>query len=991
MNNLPTVRVVAVALGLLCLQSTAAEQSPDAKALEFFESKIRPVLVSECYQCHSAEAAKNKKLRGGLLLDTREGIRKGGDAGPAVVPGDAKKSLLLSAMRHEGAVEKMPPRGKLADAVIADFTKWIETGAADPREGGALPGKRLIDLAEGKRFWAFRPLASVMPPDVKNAAWARNPIDRFILAGLEAKGLTPSKPLSKEKLIRRVTFDLTGLPPTSGEVEAFVNDPSPDAYDKLLTRLLASERHGERWGRHWLDVTRFAESGGYEFDGDRPGAYHYRDFVIQSLNQDMPFDEFVRLQLAGDEIKPGDFSAASATGFLVAGPYPGQTTAKTLEPIRYDHLDDMIATTGTALLGMTLGCARCHEHKYDPIPQQDYYRLAATLARTDSTNRQMDPHPETFRKAKAEFDAIHAPLAQALAKFDKETLPGRFDKWLTAEKVKPAADWLMLEPNAVTGKATLTKLPDGSFLAAGKAEKADTYTITGATSQTKITALRVEALSDASLPKSGPGRSPDGHFTLTEITLTATPSPAAAKKGAKPVVVKLKPGKTVFEQPGKMAGKAQVATFVAETPFGFEGGTELAIVLKFEKDFAAGRIRLAFSSTDAKPDGSTRPQSGVEIQTLLTAQQGKLDGVNRAEIVRWFRKQDAATDEAFAIVDRSLTKEPKPPLIPVFSATSGRGGDVHFLIRGETARKNGVAPPGFVQVLTNADEKRWLREKGDDKAPAKPPRVALADWMTDTKDGGGRLLARVMVNRVWQHHFGKGIVRTPNDFGAQGEPPTHPELLDYLATEFIKGGWKLKPLHKLIMTSAAYQQGSDANEAAVKADPQNRLWWHIPPRRLEAEAVRDSVLMVGGSLDLKMFGPGTLDENSPRRSVYLTVKRSRLLPMLQAFDAPEPIQGVGERQSTTATTQALMMMNSSLVRQQAEKLARVVMPAGTGDVPQAVEKAYRIALGRKPADDERQRMTGFILRGADGGKGLNTMTVDFCQALLCLNEFLYVD
>jgi hypothetical protein len=460
-------------------------------------------------------------------------------------------------------------------------------------------------------------------------------------------------------------------------------------------------------------------------------------------------------------------------------------------------------------------------------------------------------------------------------------------------------------------------------------------------------------------------------------------------------VVKLKPGKATFERNSAVkSGKDRAAVFVADAPFGFEGGTTLSIVLKFDRDFAAGRIRLALAPTEAALDGAARPQPGGEILALVAAQGGKLDGKNRAEIVRWFRKVDAATGEAFATVERSLAKEPKPPLQPVFSATSGRGGDVHYLIRGETDRKNGVAAPGFVQVLTGADENQWLRDRANDKSAPRPPRIALADWMTDSKTGAGHLLARVIVNRLWQHHFGKGLVRTPNDFGAQGEPPTHPELLDYLAAELIKGGWKLKPIHKLIMTSAAYQQGSDTNQAAIKTDPQNRLWWHVPPRRLEAEAIRDSLLVVGGALDLKMFGPGVLDETSPRRSVYLTVKRSRLLPMLQAFDAPEPIQSVGERSLTTATTQALMMMNSRLVRAQAEKLARIVRPATAADVPQTVEKAYRLALGRRPTDAERQRMTDFILRGTGAGTGANgleTATADFCQVLLCLNEFLYVD
>jgi hypothetical protein len=338
-------------------------------------------------------------------------------------------------------------------------------------------------------------------------------------------------------------------------------------------------------------------------------------------------------------------------------------------------------------------------------------------------------------------------------------------------------------------------------------------------------------------------------------------------------------------------------------------------------------------------------------------------------------------------VEQSAAKEPKPALVDVFSAQSGRGGDVYYLIRGETDRKNGVATPGFAEVLTNgAPAARWLR----DGKTTLPPRVALANWITDPKHGAGHLLARVIVNRLWQHHFGKGIVRTPNDFGSQGDPPTHPELLDFLAGELIRGGWKLRPIHKLLMTSATYLQGGEASSLAAKEDPRNLLWSHVPPRRLEAEAVRDSLLAVGGALDTTMYGRGTLDENSPRRSVYLTVKRTRLIPLLQAFDAPESIQSVGERQITTATTQALAMMNSPFVRREAQRLAARL---GTTTPEAAVEKAYRIALGRAPTTDETTRMTGFIRRPSDGtkGGGLATATADFCHVLLCLNEFIYVD
>jgi hypothetical protein len=329
----------------------------------------------------------------------------------------------------------------------------------------------------------------------------------------------------------------------------------------------------------------------------------------------------------------------------------------------------------------------------------------------------------------------------------------------------------------------------------------------------------------------------------------------------------------------------------------------------------------------------------------------------------------------------------------VFTAMSGRGGDVHYLIRGEVERKNGVARPGFLQVLSSGPdgERDWLPEKGG-KSALDSPRVGLANWITDGKHGAGRLLARVMVNRLWLHHFGKGLVRTPNDFGVQGEPPTHPELLDFLAAELIRGGWKLKPIHKLIMTSAAYMQSGAARADGMKADPQNTLWWRVPPRRLEAESIRDALLAVSGALDAKMYGPGTLDENSARRSVYLTVKRSRLIPLLQAFDAPEGIQGVGERITTTATTQALAMMNSRFVRSSAERLARRIAADRTDDLPRAVEKAYLLALGRRPTAAEGEKMLSFIARMGEGGKGPKEQALtDFCQVLLCLNEFLYVD
>jgi hypothetical protein len=712
-------------------------KASDPQQLAFFESKIRPVLVQHCYECHSADAEKAKKLRGGLLLDTRDGLRRGGSSGPALVPGNARQSLLIQALRHEEI--QMPPKRKLPDAVIEDFVQWVDKGAADPRTGpAAAVVKRADDGDAAKQHWAFRPLDTSKPPEVEDKAWVRTPIDQFILARLEEAKLKPTAAAAKEKLIRRAYFDLWGLPPAPADIDAFLKDASPDAYSKVIDRLLENDHYGERQARHWLDVVRFAESGGYEFDKDRPNAFHYRDFVIKAFNEDMPYNQFVRWQIAGDLLQPGDFLATSATGFLVAGPFPGQTTAKTNEITRYDHLDDMVSTMGSAMLGLSLGCARCHDHKFEPISQEAYYRLTACLVHTDSAEAKLGP----------------------------EQVPA---------------------------------------------------------------------------------------FVATE----------------------------------KAGGIA----------YANEGG--------------------------------------------------------------------------------------QPPV--VINA-------VHFLLRGEPDKKKDVAKPGFIPALmhTPKQEKNWTLPPPELDLPPIHPRVALGSWMTDVRQGAGSLLARVIVNRLWQHHMGRGLVATPNDFGRQGDPPTHPELLDWLADELVRGGWKLKPIHKLIMTSATYRQGSTAPAATLQADPQNRLWSRRPARRLEAEAIRDALLAVSGTLEPTMYGRGTLDQNVPRRSVYLTVKRSLPIPILQLFDAPEPIQSTGARQTTTVAPQALAMMNSPFVRAHAEKLAQRHAPKTADLLPRSIDDVYRAALGRRPTAAEKKTAQTFLAKQAALGRG-NLALADYCQVVLCLHEFVYVD
>jgi len=1008
-------RVTLSFLVLALLRGSLSAQPPSAEGIEFFERKIRPVLVAQCYQCHSVEAEKVKKLRGGLFLDSRAGILKGGESGPGLIAGKAKESLLTKALHYTDDL-RMPPKGKLAENVIADFERWIAMGAPDPRDGKEVAIKKGVNIDAGRKYWAFQPLKAVIPPVVKQKDWLRNPIDAFILATLESKSLTPNPAAEREKLLRRVYFDLIGLPPTPAEVDAFLKDSSPDAYEKVVDRLLASPHHGERWARHWLDVARYAESGGYEFDGDRAGAYHYRDFVIKALNQDMPYSEFVRLQLAGDRMRPSDFDAVAATGFLVSGPYPGQITAKTRERIRYDHLDDMIATAGNAFLGLSLGCARCHAHKYDPIPQEDYYRLISCLSNTDSSRTKLDPIPEETKKAKAEFDTAHQKLKQTLAAYEREQWLPRFQTWLKTESAKPAASWWTLNPMKTTSKAQFRTLADGSILAGGKAGPNDAITITAHTNLKEITGLRLDALTDASLPGKGPGRAADGNFLLSEISVTA--APLVGKGKATPI--KLRAVAASFETKERLlqhsvdankksgwsisgqTGKDHAGVYAFETPLkGHAGGTLLTITLKFDGGAALGKLRVNIA-TGALPalNAGVALQNVREIQELLAPNTGKIDDKNREAVARWHRAFDAELDKQIAVVEKHAAAEPKPKLLDAFVATNVGRDPVHFLIRGEVERKSAKSTPGFIQVLMNSPEKdeKWVKankaEKAE-KAADKEPRIALAEWITDAEHGAGNLLARVMVNRLWQHHLGRGIVATPNDFGSQGEPATHPELLEFLAKELITNGWRLKPIHKLIVTSAVYRLGNQPNPDAEKADPENRLLWRRPPRRLEAEAIRDSLLTVSGTLDPALYGPSTADENSARRSIYLTVKRSRPIPLMQLFDAPEAIQSIAVRPATTVPTQALALMNAPLVRQRAEKLAVRLGAKTPAQVGQAIEQAYQIALTRRPTEKESARMGAFVTRQAESYAGnpraLEMAMADFCQVLLCSNEFVFVD
>ncbi len=1018
--------VTAVLLSLLASSSWA--QSPNEDGLAFFEQKIRPVLVQHCYSCHSVQAQDAKKLQGGLFLDSSEGTLTGGENGPALIKGNSVDSRLLKALKYDGM--EMPPSGKLSDEIIADFAKWIEMGAPDPRHGATpIKPKREINLEEGRKWWSFQPLRIVVPPSGADGLRRQTPVDNFIVAAQTQQQLQPNGPASKEKLIRRAYFDLIGLPPTPEQIDAFIQEASPRAFEKVIDGLLESPHYGEKWARHWLDVARFAESGGYEFDGFRPGAYHYRDWVIRAINNDLPYDQFVRMQLAGDQLQPDDYLAASASGFLVAGPYPGQTTVKTIEGIRYDQLDDMLMTVGGSMLGLTLGCVRCHDHKYDPLQQKDYYALAASLAKTEHGPRMIDPDPAATRQAWDRYQQAHQPLVAALQKFSVEQLPQRFAAWQSSELARQpdASRWQIMEPVALDAERAFLKwLPGGLVVYDGhfnpgsnlfrrgqrrNVGSADRYTITLNTFQKAITSFRLDTLADKSLPQRGPGVNGDGSFQLTELKVMARPldgNPAET-----PQELKLKPVFAAFEDKDQplshavdgnpetawvvrsTAKKDNAAVFELETPLaGFAGGTELTFELKF-RDLGIGRMRFSFS-TEPNPAtwaGDLTPQHVGEMRAILAANANKLPDHQREAMVRWFSPFDVETAKIYQAVRDQIMAEPRAALTEVYTTVAG-GQDVYLLRRGEVDNKQGKAEPGFVQVLlpTNAAVQP---ANGQPASSPTDPRIALSDWMTSVDRGAGPLLARVMVNRLWQHHFGEGIVGTPNDFGAQGERPTHPELLEWLAAQFVSGGWKLKPLHKQIMLSAVYQQSHEVSADNLQRDPTNRYLWHFQTRRLDAELIRDSLLAVGGNLDSSLYGPSILDQ-TPRRSVYLRVKRSELIPMMTMFDAPEPTQSVGERISTTVPTQSLAMMNSPFVRQQAEKLALRIRPAKETPLAQAVDSAYRIAFARIPSEAERVQMLAFInaqnsIIAGDPETKTTQALVEFCQVLLCLNEFVYID
>jgi len=1001
-----------------------------AQGLELFKSQVRALLTTHCVSCHG----DNNKTKGGLDLTTREDLLKGGDEGPSIVIGKHKDSLLWKMVSHLEEPYMPEKKPKLPAADIEKIAQWIDLGAPYDKplieKKGGRKNKDIV-TAEDRQYWSFAPLKKSDAPAVKNAAWARTPLDRFVLAKLDAKGLTPNAPAEKRVLIRRAYLDMIGVPPSPEEVTAFVNDAAPDAFDKVIDRLLANPHFGERWGRHWLDLARYAESHGYEQDYDRPNAFHYRDFVIKALNADMPYDQFVKWQIAGDELAPENPMALMATGFLAAGTHATQITANQAEKERYDELDDKAATVGTAMLGVTIGCARCHDHKFDPIPTNDYYRMISTFTTTVRSDLPIDLDPEKTKTKRAEWDREHAPLLEALQSFEKMELPNRIEAWLKSKPVPPQPRWVILDfaESKAASKATFKRQEDGSYLVSGENPNQETFTFTATTPNTRITAVKLEALADKSLTKSGPGRADNGNFALTTFKVAAAP----LKGGAEPVSVKLVNPKATFEQKSlgiantidadatsgwavdPEFGKDHAAVFEFEQPITFDGGAKLTFTLEFKNNVkhAIGRPRLSVSTQDlpAPLSGEAMQQRTVDgvLEALAVPAEARTADQKKI-LLGYFKASDADFQKLQQAVTEHDKKMPQPELTKVLICSEGvpavrlhtQGPDfydkTYYLKRGDLAQKNGEAPSGFLQVLSrNPDGDKHWQKTPPPNSKLSYRRSGLANWITDVDQGAGHLLARVIVNRLWLQHFGRGIVNTPSDFGNMGEKPTHPELLDYLASELIANGWRLKPIHKLMLQSAVYQQSAARDEARTKLDPDNTLFWRRNVQRLEGEAIRDSILSVSGSLDEKMFGAGTLDLGMKRRSIYFTIKRSRLISLMSLFDGPDTLQSLPRRATTVVAPQAMALMNNTHIRIAAQTFAQRVLKESNNDARAAIQRAYELALSRSPDADELDSSLAFVVaqtedyKQAGKGNAQELALTNFAQLLVSLNEFSYVE
>ena len=976
----------------------AQEGQPTAEQLQFFETKVRPLLSEHCYACHSGEAGK---LQAGLFVDSRSGLLRGGDSGPAIVPGDPQASLLIQAVHYEAY--EMPPKGKLSDAEIEMLERWVAMGAPWPPEEVARnqDGVPAFDWLQRKaEHWVWQPVSNPPLPEVKASHWPSDDLDHFILAKLEAEGLSPAADADRATLLRRLYFDLIGLPPTPQQVEDFLTDDSVDATQRLVDSLLASPHFGERWGRHWLDLVRYAESRGHEFDNDAAYAWQYRDYIIRAFNADIPYQQLVHEHLAGDLLseprrhpRSGANESILGTGFWFLGEWVhSPVDIRKDETDRFDNMLDVMSKT---FLGMTVACARCHDHKFDAISSADYYALSGFLQSSDYREVPVDSLEHNRR--------IAAALAALEGHYRQRTDAILASHGLTPPKFEPLPEDLRGYVVVDYGSVPSAEYrQDGFIFGAGPRRVGDAWLaveekepqVRFADATAAVSDLfwnGLEAIPEPAIQnRNALARLPRSGRTLRSPTFTLTSGELACRvRGDGHVVACIDSHRLVL------------GPLHAQTIQRIEPKTEWTI-LDLQR-YVGHRLHLEF--TPAK-------DRSLEVSLVL---QGASPEV-RQEISDWTERL-AHQGEEFSRQAESLLQAHQPSLAVAWATErerlrsqlrhrsqlamamlDGTGEDDHLLIRGNAAKPGPLVPRRFLAAV--AGEAPMDIETGSG-------RLELAQQMTAPDNP---LVWRVIVNRLWHHLMGRGIVPTTDDFGVLGQPPTHPELLDHLASRFVQDGGSIKRMIRAMVLSRTYQLSSQPEPPAVAADPKNRWWHHRPPKRLEGEAIRDALLAISGRLDAKPFGPsvpvhltpfmdgrgkpsqsGPLDGDG-RRSIYLAIRRNFLSPFMLAFDTPVPFSTMGRRNVSNVPAQALILMNDPLVVDLAHAWARQTCSLSEDEAAR-IDRMYRAAFGRSPAVKEMTAIREYLSAEAerrgvtDDAHGLWS---DLAHALVNTKEFIFL-
>jgi len=956
-------RLSALTVLVALAAQVTAQQDED---LQFYRQRVQPILEDSCYQCHGT---RDKEVGGHLWLRTRQNVLEGGDSGPIIDLVDPEMSRLLRYVNHADAERQMPPDRKLPAAQIEILTEWVTRGAPMPVvEGEWVYERPSLFTDDARAFWSFQPIANPAPPEVRDDEWCRTEIDQFVLHRLERAGLTPNGDADRTTLIRRATYGLTGLPPTIAEIQDFVMDESDDAYEKLIDRLLASPRYGEHWGRHWLDLVRFAETNGYERDGAKPEAWRYRQYVIDALNADKPYDRFVLEQLAGDELDDADAESVTATGYYRLGLWDDEP-ADPKQAI-LDGLDDVVSTTGEVFLGLTMGCARCHDHKLDPIPQADYYRMLSFF-------QNIRPYSKNQRNILA--DVATPAEKRRIAKHNEEVRARRADVTKQVHALRAEFSERYREEQGVTPRASdmsdlryeyyrssWDKLPD-------------------------FDEIRHEA--------SGPVAS--GLFDLSIADRTSEFGFVFRGKLWVP-----EDGEYTFWLDSDDGSRLTVAGEAILLHDGIHG---LGSVRQAARTLTRGHhdIRLDYFQklgghglrVDWAAAGSAR--RSLVVPDDRRARQ-LLDAAINEHGARLLGAERAAEYQRLSKLLPSIVEAPTERRVLAVTERRSKPARTHVMIRGSAHAPGDPVDPGFPQILTSTQPVIEPREETSGR------RLAFARWLVNPEN---QLTARVIVNRVWQFHMGHGLVRSPSNLGMQGRKPTHPQLLDRLARAMVADGWSLKKLHRRIMLSSVYRQSSVGRQRELTADPTNELLWRFDMRRLSAEEIRDSILSLTGTLNLQTGGASVYPELPPevlagqsrvtwprnrspahntRRTVYTFVKRSLLDPFVESFDAATTDTSCAVRFQTTQPTQALALLNSALINKAATRLA-ARLRREVGDEPvRQVALALRLATGRSPREDEVLQGVEFIQsfpEPAEPGQALQ----QFCLIVLSLNEFLFVD